>query len=471
MTEKEETTKPEEDVLKKYNFDSEFEKTLVLLALRDEKFMKRASTLLFPKAFSTTALATCCKLAKDHFDKYKETLPGSYCSTAVKNAIDKKIITRDEAREAIPLLKAFFKAPSTPAREPFIDEIVEFARTSAVSNALYGAVDLVEKRDWDKISQKIKEAVAIGADEDFFCYDYFEEIGNRTEIRKDKLAGLTPERGVTTGVLQLDNELYHKGWGRRELSLLMGAAKAGKSLALINFAKSACLKGFDVLYVTLEVSAEIISARLDACLTDTEMTSLVEEQGKVQTRVNALQKKAGKLHIREYPSGSLKPSTLKRYLENAKERGINYDLICVDYADLMAPEVRSSNAIENFRTIYVDLRAIAYEYDCALLTATQTNRAGAQAKVAEMEHVAEDFNKIRTADIVISINSTKEERTDGVVRLYFVACRNQRSGFTLKFRQNMSKMIFISEFLGLDEELVPSITKTMGTKTSSSVPV
>ena len=94
--------------------------------------------------------------------------------------------------------------------------------------------------------------------------------------------------------------------------------------------------------------------------------------------------------------------------------------------------------------------ALAFEFDCAVLTATQTNREGYKAQTAKAEHVAEDFNKIRTADLVISINSTEEERAQNVARLYFAASRNQESGFTVRIKQNMKKMTFIESILGVE---------------------
>lgn len=72
--------------------------------------------------------------------------------------------------------------------------------------------------------------------------------------------------------------------------------------------------------------------------------------------------------------------------------------------------------------------------------------------------MAEDFNKIRTADIVISINTTKEERLKGEARLYFVASRNQESGITLKIKQDIPKMQFISGFIGFEGETASTST-------------
>ena len=137
-------------------------------------------------------------------------------------------------------------------------------------------------------------------------------------------------------------------------------------------------------------------------------------------------------------------------IEKYRNRGVIFDLVIVDYADLMAPDYRNENPIENSKEIYIGLRALASEFDCAMLTATQTNREGAKAQTATMTHVAEDFNKIRTADLVISINFTEDERNAGEARLYFAASRNQESGFTVRIKQDFKKMAFITDITGIE---------------------
>jgi replicative DNA helicase len=200
--------------------------------------------------------------------------------------------------------------------------------------------------------------------------------------------------------------------------------------------------------VTLEVSAAIYADRLDANITDTAIKTLKDSPHKVRTEIDRLKARSGLLKIHEYPTGTLKPSKLRRLLENYRARGILFDLVVVDYADLMAPEFRTDSDIANFRSIYVDLRGIAQEYNLALLTATQTNREGAKKVTSSMTDVAEDFNKIRIADIVISINATQEEKDSGEARLFFAASRNTEDGFTLRISQDRSKMKFIKRVLG-----------------------
>lgn len=164
--------------------------------------------------------------------------------------------------------------------------------------------------------------------------------------------------------------------------------------------------------------------------------------------------------MHEYPSGTFSPNQLRQLVQRYKTPGrnpdgslrppIKFDLIVVDYADIMAPNYRTNDAIENSKSVYVDLRAIAFEENAAVLTATQTNREGFKSTVAKAEHVAEDFNKVRTVDLMISINKTEEEAARGESRLYFAASRNQESGFTVVIKQNLSMMKFIEDVVRIE---------------------
>ena len=333
----------------KYEFDEKFQRALVVLALRDINFMRRADSLLYPQHFDSNTNAVLCKMAKDYYSKYKAPLDGSMLKEVLNDYKKAKILKESDLREIIPVLKEVYtNSTPLPPSEPIIDKLGEFARSSAVTCAIMKSVDLIEKRDWGKIEKSLRDSLSVGAEDDTSTYDYFAEIDKRTKIRENELAGLMPPRGITTGCKQLDDVLYRKGWGRKELSLIMAPAKGGKSMACIYFAKGACIHGHNVLYVTLEVATDIVSARLDACVTDTEMRELTNKSSEVKRRVEGVKslKNRGLLHIKEYPSGSLKVSNLRRYLESARNKGVQYDLICVDYADLMAPEVKSPNQLK-----------------------------------------------------------------------------------------------------------------------------
>lgn len=230
--------------------------------------------------------------------------------------------------------------------------------------------------------------------------------------------------------------------------------------ALINYAKSASLHGHNVLYVTLEVACKIISERLDASISDTLIKELGTKIHDVKNKIQALEARAGKLKLHEFPAGTFTPSMLSQLIERYKSPALMpdgtirepviFDVVVVDYADIMAPDHRTDETRENSKQVWLALRAIAHQENVAMLSATQTNREGMKSTVATMDTVADDINKVRTVDILISINITDEERAAGEARLYFAASRNQESGFTVFIRQNLAKMQFISSIIRIE---------------------
>ena len=436
-----------DESVEKFDFDADFQTRVAAFAVRDLEFMNRVGHLLRPEYFENAGEAVLVNIAKKFLESYKALPDRGSMAQRIKDDYASKIIKPD----ILPTVKEFFNGvyatKDFSGREYLEEQIVKFARHQATTAAILKSVDLIGKGEFEKIEKNIKDAIEIGINEDGGVYDYYSNISLRTAQRLDDAAGTKPPRGITTGHLKLDEILYHRGWGRKELATIMGGAKAGKTTALIGFAKAASLKRFNVAYVTLEVSSSIVAERLDASVSDTMIKELGKHIKDVEAKVAALEGHTGRLDIFEYPSGTFSPNMLRALLDRHAAKGIRYDLVVVDYADIMAPNFRYNDVIENSKSVYVDLRAIAQQKDVAMLTATQTNREGFKATVAKAEHVAGDFNKVRTVDLMISINITDEERAKGEARLYFAASRNQESGFTLFIKQDIAKMKFIESIL------------------------
>lgn len=431
-----------------YEFDEDFQTKITALVLRDSSFAQSTAGLIDPRYFSDNAEAALVYIATGYYAVYKKAPSLSIWGQLLADAIRAKRIRIDLLPEIRMKIAEVVKTDVSD-REFVATQISEFARNQAMEAALFRvASELLPKRDFLTIEKILKEAQAVGIGEDTGTYSYYAEVKGRTEIRKAIAAGTYLHDGITTGVPELDKVLYHRGWGRKELSVLMAPPKGGKSMGLAEFAKNASIAGYAVLYATLEVSAAITADRMDANFTDTMMKNLTVTPFEVQAKIEEIEKKAGPLEIKEYATGSMKASMLRRLIEAFRAKGVVFDLVVVDYADIMAPEHRSDVGRENSTSIYIDLRGIAFDYDCAVLTATQTNRDGIKATVSTMGDVAEDINKIRIADIVISINAMEAEKAAGEARLYFAAVRNGEDGFTLNIQQDRSKMKFIKKVTG-----------------------
>jgi len=436
---------------KGFDFSAEFQTKIAALLINDETFYRRVDGLIKPEYFENKAEAALVHIAQHYHTRYGRLPPsvGDW-KELFSDAKRDKVLRDDDVRDVIDTFK-ILKKTNLNGREYAVDKIAEFARNQAVQLAYLETIPMIERGEFEKAQARMEKAFKTGAKAVVQDADYWNSIEQRTQYRRDVEAGLIKPQGITTGVPKLDKLLYHSGWGRKELSVIMGGAKKGKSTGLLHFALAASIAGYNVIYVTLEVSAQIIQDRMDANISGIDMNELNAKLNEVNSGVKdrAKIRKPGALKVVEYPSGTLTATELRRALEFYRAQGIIFDMIVVDYADIMAPEIKTGNEQSDSKQIWLGLRAIAFEENAAVLTATQTNRDGFKADVAKAEHAAEDFNKIRIADLVLSINRSEDERKKGEARLFFAASRNQQGEFTLRIGQDLSKMRFMTGILDI----------------------
>jgi replicative DNA helicase len=437
-----------EEKIESYDFEDAFQLKIATLALKDNVFAKKTQGLIKPEHFNNVAVASLINLSQQHLARYGQLPTKHSFSQMIKDAIVSGKIRKDLTKEIIDTYKLILKGDLSD-RDFVADKVAEFARHQAISQALSKSAEMIFSGKHDLVADLVKKAAAVGVSNADAAYDYFAEIDKRTQERKDMLAGLIPPQGVTTGVKKIDELLYHRGWGKKELSVLLGGAKCGKSSGLLYFATNAALAGKNTLYVTLEMSAKVASARIDSRLSEVEFGLLNESIDEVEKSVKEAQKKAACLYVAEFPTGSLTPMGLRRLIDSYAAEGTRFDIVVVDYLDLMSPDLKTNDAIENSKNIYVGIRAIAQEEDIAMLSATQSNRDGFKSITVKAEHVSEDFNKIRIADLVISINATEDERDRNEMRLYFAASRNQAGNMMVQVKTDAKRMIFIKSVLGV----------------------
>lgn len=429
-----------------FEFDLNFQTKIAALFTRDTAFAQRTIDLIKPEYFTEEALGIVVRFVSDHVRTYRAVPDLKILTTIVKDLMARKVIRPDMKDPVKEALQAIYK--TSLANPDFVaDKVVDFAKHQAVERAILEGVALLEKGKFEEILEKMKQAVQIDVAK-ANRYDYYAEINNRTQKREDVATGKIVRSGITTGYSGIDCYLYHGGWGRKELSCIMGPAKSGKSLSLGDFGKNASVAGYNVLYVSLEVAKEIIAERIDAAFSDTMMKNLVGDRAKVEAEIKRIQTGSGRFMFEDFPSGTWRPSQLRRLLEDYRTDGINFDLVIVDYADIMRADGKHEDLQNMLRSIYIDLRAIAFEFNVAMLTATQTNRSGASATTAKATDIGDDWNKARTVDILIGLNATDAEKSAGTARLYWALSRNTEDGFTVQIQQDRSKMKFVTKVLG-----------------------
>lgn len=433
-----------------FDFDEEFQQQILALMLRDKTFLKRCNHLIRPDYFELLTDKLIAKLIGEHFTKYKASLSDiTTLKQVLAQALKDKRLKESERPDVVARIKTLY---STSIDNPDFtaETVATFAKNKAIENAMMDSVDLFEKGKFAEMETMLQKAFKVGQMLAGEAYDYFAENDNRADFRDKVAKGLIKKRGLPIGVPQFDNLLHHKGFGIGELTVFMAAAKRGKTMAIWDIGKRWALMGKNVLGITLEVSKNILGDRLDANISGVPMNKLEKHITDVKSKVQLAEMRAGKFLIHEFPTNSLRPMDVDMLIEDYRSQGIVFDAVVVDYLDIMAPNRWMPNDIANSKSVWEDMRGLAQKYDVAMLSATQTNREGAKKTTVEDTDVAEDYNKIRIADLAMSINADDDELNRGEARIYFAASRNQRGKFSVVIKNNMECMQFLTGVLEIN---------------------
>jgi hypothetical protein len=148
----------------------------------------------------------------------------------------------------------------------------------------------------------------------------------------------------------------------------------------------------------------------------------------------------GKLIVKEYPTKSASSNTIRNHLARLVKRGIEPDVIIIDYADLLKPTVIRKEKRNELESIYEELRAIATEHNCSIWTASQTNRSGLNAEVITMEQISEAFNKCFVADFIFTISRTIEDKQKNRGKMFIAKNRNGVDGLVFTIHMDTSNV-------------------------------
>ncbi len=300
-----------------------------------------------------------------------------------------------------------------------MDEFENFTRHKALERAIIESADLLEKKDYGQVETKIKEAVQISLTKDLGT-DYFEDPRARLMRIKDK------NGQISTGWPSLDRRLFG-GMNRGELNIFAGGSGAGKSLFLANLGVNWCLQGLNVLYLTLELSEDLVCMRVDAMTTGIGTKEIFKEIDDLEMKVRIIGKKAGALQVKYMPSGKT-ANDIRAYMKEFEiKTGRKIDVLLVDYLDLLMPQSRKISPADLFikdKYVSEELRNLAVEKQCILVTAAQLNRGAVEEVEFDHSHISGGLSKIQTADNVFGIFTSRAMRERGRYQIQLMKTRS-----------------------------------------------
>jgi archaellum biogenesis ATPase FlaH len=301
-----------------------------------------------------------------------------------------------------------------------------FIKHKGLERAILESADLLEKGDYGPVEDKIKKAVQIGLQKDMGT-DYFLDPRARLMKIKDK------NGQMSTGWEALDQKLFG-GFNRGELNIFAGGSGAGKSLFLANLGVNYALAGMNVIYLTLELSEELVSMRIDSMVTGISTREVFKQIDEVEMRVRVIGKKSGSMQIKYMPSGKT-ANDVRAYLKEYEVKtGKKCDVLLVDYLDLLMPagqKISAENLFIKDKYVSEELRNLAMEKQCVFVTAAQLNRGAVEEVEFDHSHISGGLSKIQTADNVFGIFTSRAMRERGKYQIQLMKTRSS-SGVGMK---------------------------------------
>lgn len=292
-----------------------------------------------------------------------------------------------------------------------INTTEEFCKNSALHNAIRSGINILEGKDKTKLAGSLPQIFtdALGVSFDTkIGHDYTADYMDRYAFYNDTSIH------IPFDIKEL-NELTKGGLLRKTLTCFMAPVGVAKTAVKCHLAASHVAMGYNVLYISMEMSEEKISERIDANLLDINIDQLYTLSKDVyEKKIKAmLSKTTGKLIIKEYPTGGAGSANF-RYLLNELKHKKNFvpDVVYIDYLNICASSrIKMGTGINSYtyvKSISEELRALAIEENVAIVTSTQVNRSGFADSDFDMDKTSESWGLPAALDLFIALIRTEE---------------------------------------------------------------
>jgi len=254
---------------------------------------------------------------------------------------------------------------------------------------------------------------------------------------------------IKSGLETLDHMLGG-GWDIQTLNCVMAETNNGKSLWMQNFAVMSANAGYNVLYITLEMSERKVMKRLGAMrlrIPINDYDKMSKDTEFIKKRIKSLShsdggdifdKKVGKIMSRFWAAGTATVSDFDNYIQKLKEKkDIKIDLIIVDYITLVAAPkgLGADNLYTKGKHLAEGLRALGAKYKCPVITGVQVAKDAWNSSDITLESVPESKAIAETADTFFAIIRTEEMKRQNLYRFKLL---KQRDGDFLKSQIRLS---------------------------------
>lgn len=200
---------------------------------------------------------------------------------------------------------------------------------------------------------------------------------------------------------------------------------------MTHISREAWKRNKGVVYFSFEMDVSRVTARFLSPLVDIPHNKIPTQPKKTIrrfTRYRDSHEITAGFKVIRYSDHGATVAELMRQVDTMREDGRQIDLVVVDYGDIVEPVGRFNNEHDRQKSVFEDLRAMATDCDVPVWTATQTTREALRKKRITLIDIGNSFAKAKTADYIIALCQTDDEKKVNFARLYFAKTRNSGQG-------------------------------------------
>jgi len=318
-------------------------------------------------------------------------------------------ITEEEAKACKSALATFDF--SEKSNEDWLTKTTEeFCQEKAIYHAMMQAIEIMNNKN--RTMQKgaipglLTDALAVSFDPNI-GHDYFENSDQRFEFYH------RVEEKIPFD-LAFFNDITKGGLPKKTLNIALAGTGVGKSLFMCHCAAANISAGYNVLYITMEMSEEKIAERIDANLLNVDIADLEKlSKDMYDKKIESAKAKAhGKLIVKEYPTAAAGYNHFRNLLNELRlKKSFSPDIIYIDYLNICcSSRIKAGGNVNSYtyiKSIAEELRGLAVEFNVPVVSATQTTRSGYASSEVELTDTSESFGLPATADLMFALISTE----------------------------------------------------------------
>lgn len=420
--------------------------TILSQMLGNREYFSKVWPYMKADYFERGPAKTVFKTIQDHVEEYSNVPT----KTALDLAIDNSTLSEVEVQGAKKLISSLNALPED--QDWLLKETEKYVQDKAMYNATSRIIEIQTNAGLPK-DQRDKRMPDIGAIPDIMrdalsvCFDsklghdWLDDADARFQTYLDKKNKI-PFR------LNILNRITKGGVEYGTLNILLAGTNVGKSLGLCSLAADYLQSGYNVLYISMEMSEEVCAKRIDANLLDVSLDDIDDghlSYPEFKAKMDKWRKTStlGRLKVKQYPTGGANANTIRALLNELKlKQQFVPDVIVVDYLAITGSfkiKVFSENSYGLVKAVAEELRGLAVEQKVALWSAAQTTRGGNGASEIDMTDIAESFGIAHTADFMLAVVETEELAQMGIQLIKQLKSRYGDKNYFNKFNMGVKK--------------------------------